>query len=276
MSDRGDPLSRIADALERLAPVARGSPDWYTAPGYVWDGVTAVPVERIDAMPIDRLCGIERQRDAVRTNIGRLAQGHASHDMLLWGARGMGKSALVRAATVAVQEEKPDTLTLVQLAAGGLASFPKLLGALADHERAVLLFIDDLGFGPDDAQAVLALRSLLDGGIVPRPDHVRIAVTANRRAITARDEHEEESLHPRDERDNALALAERFGLSIGFHPADRDTFLAILRAYTEPAGLRFDEEEAVAWAISRGNRSGRTALQFAVELAGRAGTTLQL
>lgn len=276
MSDQGDPLARIADALERLAPAASDPPDWYAAPGYVWDGVTARPVENIDAVPIDRLCGIERQRSAVRTNIARLAQGHAAHDMLLWGARGMGKSALVRAATVAVQEERPDTLTLVQLASGGLASFPKLIDRLASHERAVLLFVDDLGFDPDDAREVLALRSLLDGGIVPRPDHVRIAVTANRRAITTRDEHEEESLHPRDERDNALALADRFGLSIGFHPADRDTFLAILRGYTEPAGLSFDEEEALAWAISRGNRSGRTALQFAVELAGRAGKNLPL
>lgn len=274
MSDQGDPLARIADALERLAPPDPAAIDWSSAPGYVWDGVTAHPVARIDALAIDRLHGIESQRDRAHANIERLAACHAAHDMLLWGARGMGKSALVRAATVAVQSKRPGALTLVQLAPGRLASFPALLSALSHHDRAVLLFIDDLGFGPDEAQEILALRSLLDGGIVPRPPHVRVAVTANRRFIAARSADEDQARHPADERDNALALADRFGLTLGFHPADRDTYLAILRGYTDPARLSFDAEEALAWAIARGNRSGRTAHQFAVELAGRAGIAL--
>jgi uncharacterized protein len=274
VSDQGEPLARIADALERLAPPDPGGIDWRAAPGYVWDGMTAHPVTQIDALAIDRLRGIKSQRSAAHDNIARLAMGHGAHDMLLWGARGMGKSALVRAASVAVQEEHPRALTLVQLAPGKLASFPTLLTALSNHDRAVLLFIDDLGFGSGDTQEVLALRSLLDGGIVPRPPHIRLAVTANRRAITPRSADEGAALHPGDERDNALALADRFGLTLGFHPADRETYLAILRSYTEPARLRFDEEEALAWAIDRGNRSGRTAYQFAIELAGRAGVAL--
>ncbi len=274
MSDQGDPLARIANALERLAGPTEGGIEWDADPGFVWDGVTAHRVERIDALEIDRLRGIESQRSAAHANITRLASGHAAHDMLLWGARGMGKSALVRAATVAVQKDYPGALTLVQLAPGSLASFPKLLDALIGHDQAVLLFIDDLGFGAGDAQEVLALRSLLDGGIVPRPPHIRLAVTANRRAITTRSADEGEALHPGDERDNALALADRFGLALGFHAADRETYLAILRGYTEPAGLSFDEDEALSWAIARGNRSGRTAYQYAVELAGRAGVSL--
>jgi uncharacterized protein len=120
----------------------------------------------------------------------------------------------------------------------------------------------------------LALRSLLDGGIMARPPQIRVAVTSNRRGIVARDADESAALHERDERDDALALADRFGLSLAFHPADRDTYLAIIRSYTTPLGLGFDEEEAMAFAIQRGNRSGRTALQFATELAGRAGVKL--
>jgi hypothetical protein len=268
----GGEMERIAAALERLAPASLPPTDWLAHPAYVWEGdrVRAVPV--LDALPLAGLHGIEAQKIALRGLCSRLASGAAAHDALLWGARGMGKSALVRAAVADVQRETAG-LALVQLAAGTLPSFPALIGELAGQSRAFLLFIDDLGFGADGRAEMLALRSLLDGGVAPRPAHVRIVVTANRRSIIER-EDTSAALHERDERDDALALADRFGLTLGFHPADKDTYLAILASYTAPLGLTFDAEEAMAYAIQRGNRSGRTALQFATELAGRAGLKL--
>lgn len=266
-------LERIAAALERLAPPPPPPTDWLASPGYVWDGERARAVPVLDALPIGALHGIDAQKQALRKNCARLATGAAAHDALLWGARGMGKSALVRAAVADVQQAYPGALALVQIAPGALASFPALIAALAGQPRAFLLFIDDLGFGADGRAEMLALRSLLDGGIAPRPPHIRLAVTANRRAIVMR-EDTSAALHERDERDDALALADRFGLTLGFHPADRDTYLAILAGYLAPLGLAFDAEEALAFAIQRGNRSGRTALQFAAELAGRAGIRL--
>ena len=272
--DRRDPLERIAAALERLAPPPAPPTDWLSAPAYVWEGECARAVPALDALPLDNLRGIDAQKTALRANFARLAAGAAAHDALLWGARGMGKSALVRAAVADVQGQAPGALALVQLAPGTLPSFPTLIAQLAEQPRAVVLFIDDLGFGADGRAAMLALRSLLDGGVAPRPPHIRLAVTANRRAIVERADTSA-AIHERDERDDALALADRFGLSLGFHPADKDTYLAILEGYTAPLGLSFDAEEALAFAIQRGNRSGRTALQFATELAGRAGVRLQ-
>jgi hypothetical protein len=272
--DRRDPLERIAAALERLAPPSPPPTDWLSAPAYVWEGERARSVPALEALPLSNLHGIDAQKTALRANFARLAAGAAAHDALLWGARGMGKSALVRAAVADVQAAAPGALALVQLAPGTLPSFPTLIAQLAEQPRAVVLFIDDLGFGADGRAEMLALRSLLDGGVAPRPPHIRLAVTANRRAIVERADTSA-AIHERDERDDALALADRFGLSLGFHPADKDTYLAILEGYTAPLGLSFDAEEALAFAIQRGNRSGRTALQFATELAGRAGVRLQ-
>ena len=269
--DRGA-LERIAAALERLAPPAPPPTDWLAAPAYLWEGERARPVPVLDALPLAALHGIDAQKVALRDNCARLAYGAAAHDVLLWGARGMGKSALVRASVADVQRETGD-LALVQLAPGTLATFPALIAALAGVDRAFLLFIDDLGFGADGRADMLGLRSLLDGGVAPRPAHIRLVVTANRRSIVER-EDTSSAIHERDERDDALALADRFGLTLGFHPADKDTYLAIVAGYVAPLGLGFDAEEATAFAIQRGNRSGRTALQFATELAGRAGLRL--
>ena len=269
MGEGGEVWERIAAALERLAPPPPPPTDWLAHPAYIWEGVRARGVPVLDALPLDRLYGIDAQKVALRDLCKRLAQGAAAHDALLWGARGMGKSALVRACVADVQSET-DGLALVQLAPGTLPSFPALIAELAAQPRAFLLFIDDLGFRADGRAEMLALRSLLEGGVAPRPAHVRIAVTANRRSIIQR-EDTSAALHERDERDDALALADRFGLTLAFHPADKDTYLAILESYTAPLGLTFDIDEAMAFAIERGNRSGRTALQFATELAGRAG-----
>lgn len=273
MVEGGEPLDRIADALERLAPAPPPPADWLAHPAYVWEGERARSVSRLDALPLGQLHGIDAQKVALRDLCRRLANGAAAHDALLWGARGMGKSALVRSVVADVQAESAGALALVQLAPGTLPTFPALIAELTLHSRAFLLFIDDLGFGADGRAEMLALRSLLDGGVAPRPAPIRIAVTANRRAITMR-EDTSAALHERDERDDALALADRFGLTLGFHPADRATYLAMLESYTAPLGLSFDAEEALAFAIQRGNRSGRTALQFATELAGRAGISI--
>jgi uncharacterized protein len=272
--DRSDALARIAAALERLAPSPPAPADWLSAPAYWWDGAQVVAVPALDALPLARLIGVDAQKSAVRANLARLACGAASQDMLLWGARGMGKSALIRAALADVAAEQPQSIALVQIAGGSLASFPALIGELAEQPRAFLLFIDDLGFAADAKAENLALRSLLDGGIIARPAHIRVAVTSNRRGIVSRSPDESAALHERDERDDALALADRFGLTLAFHPADRDTYLGMIRSYTETPGLAFEEEEAMAFAIQRGNRSGRTALQYATELAGRAGVRI--
>lgn len=269
----GEALERIAAALERLAPPPPPPTDWLADPAYVWDGTRGRAVPALDALPLDAFHGIDAQKVALRNNFARLASGAAAHDVLLWGARGMGKSALVRAALADVQRDSPQALAIVQLAPGSLPTFPVLVAALAPLPRAFVLFGDDLGFGAEGRAEMLALRSLLDGGITSRPAQVRLAVTANRRAIVER-EDTSGALHERDERDDALALADRFGLTLGFHPADKDTYLAILAGYLAPLGLAFDAEEAMAFAVQRGNRSGRTALQFATELAGRAGVRL--
>lgn len=274
MMERREALERIAAALERLAPPPSPPADWSSAPAFVWDGACAKAIDRLDALPLERLHAIDKQKAALTENLKRLAKGAAAHDVLLWGARGMGKSALIRAVTAAVHDAQPGALALVQVMPGALPSFPALLENLASQPRAFLIFIDDLGFGQGQHQDALALRSLLDGGLAERPARIRIAVTANQRAILARDGSETEAMHERDARDDALALADRFGLTLGFHPCERSEYLEILRGYTEPVGLSFDEEEALAWAIGRGNRSGRTAYQFAIELAGRAGIKL--
>lgn len=273
MSAERDLLERIAKSLERLAPESAPPIDWTQNPAYFWSSGAPHALGNLDALPLDRLRGIDAQKRAICENLKRLAGGAAAHDMLLWGARGMGKSALIRSAVHALQEEGAK-LALIQITPDGLASIAHLIEGLVDQPRRFVLFIDDLGFGEKDLQANLGLRSLLDGGALGRPANIRIAVTSNRRAIVQREATSPSDLHERDERDNALALADRFGLTVPFHPCDQADYVKIVRSYCEPLGLEFDEVEAQSWAIARGNRSGRTAYQFACELAGRAGLSL--
>jgi len=270
VSDQGDPLVRIAEALERLAPDRRMPADWTSAPAYSWSHNRANPVPSIDAPALNVFRGIDRQRDAVVENIARLAEGHAAHDMLLWGARGMGKSALIRSAVAAAQESGSE-LALVQLGVGALEDLPSLFHRLSAVDRRFVLFIDDLAFAEDDSTGPRQLRSWLEGGVNARPANTRLAVTTNRRSIVARQASEvEEAMHERDLLDDKLALADRFGLSIGFHPCSKPVYLAIVAAYAKPLGLSFEDGDALAWAMQRGSRSGRTAV---TELAGRAGQT---
>jgi len=273
MSESDQALERIAAALERLAPEPREPVDWANHPAYLWSGGEPHALETLDALPIDQLRGINAQKKALSANLQHLAKGAAAHDMLLWGARGMGKSALVRSAVDDLQQAGAD-IALVQVTLAGFTTISHLIEALSNEPRACLLFIDDLGFDQGDLQGNLALRSLLDGGVLGRPAHIKVAVTSNRRAIVQREMDSPSALHERDERDNTLALADRFGLTLAFHPCDQVTYLEIVRAYTDPLGIMIDEKEAQRWAIGRGNRSGRTAYQFACELAGRAGLAI--
>lgn len=269
-----DELARIAAALERLVPPSAAETDWIGAPAYVWDGKPRA-VAAISAPPLDLLKGIEAQKDIVSANVARLAAGHAAHDMLLWGARGMGKSALLRAAVLAAQEGDASAIALVQVAPEALATLPALFAALAGQPRHFLVFIDDLGFEDGDSAGPRALRSWLEGGVEARPGNVRLAVTSNRRAIVPRHLSEQDDpINPRDAVDDKLALADRFGLSVGFHNCSQDDYLSIVGGYCAAHALAWDEHEALEWSKRRGARSGRVAWQFVTELAGRAGLEL--
>lgn len=275
MSDQGDPLARIADALEQLAGARSAMPDWAAAPAYVWDQTGGRAVARLVAPQLDLLKGIDAQKALVTANVSRLAAAHAAHDMLLWGSRGMGKSALLRASVIAAQEKDPAALALVQVAPDAFAALPRLFAALGQEQRRFLVFIDDLGFADGDSDGPRALRSWLEGGVDARPANVRLAVTANRRAIVARHASEQDDpINPRDAVDDKLALADRFGLSIGFHACSQDDYLAIVGGYCSSLALAWDQGEALEWAKRRGARSGRVAWQFVTELAGRAGQSL--
>ena len=186
MSESEQLLARIADALERLAPVATPNNDWLAHPAYVWDGNGARAVARIEAPVPDLLRGIDAQKATIIENVTRLARGHAAHDMLLWGSRGMGKSALLRSAMVAAQSEDAGRVALVQVAPDALGTLAALFSALRPIKRQFLVYIDDLGFEDGDSSGPRALRSWLEGGVEARPGNVRIAVTSNRRAIVAR------------------------------------------------------------------------------------------
>ena len=274
MSRDNELLVRIAAALERLAPAFPAQADWLSSPAYVWDGA-ARPIPAIAAPPLVLLKGIDAQKDAVSANVGRLASGHAAHDMLLWGARGMGKSALLRAAVVATQEARPSAIALVQVAPEALASLSALFAALSVVPRQFLVFIDDLGFEEGDSTGPRALRSWLEGGVEARPSNARLAVTSNRRAIVPRHLSEQDDpINPRDAVDDRLALADRFGLSVGFHNCSQEDYLAIVAGYCAAHGLISDQAEALEWAKRRGARSGRVAWQWVTELAGRTGQRL--
>ena len=274
-SDQGDPLARIADALERLAPVSPPPADWIAHPAYVWNGAAARAVPKIQAPPLALLRGIDQQKDFVTRNVSRLAQGHAAHDMLLWGARGMGKSALLRASIVAAQAEQGDAIALVQVAQEALSGIASLFSLLSGLDRRFLVFIDDLGFEDGDGTGPRLLRSWLEGGVEARPANVRLAVTSNRRAIVPRHMREQDDpINPRDAVDDQLALADRFGLSIGFHNCSQDDYLAIIAGYAEDLGLAWENSEALEWSRRRGGRSGRVAWQFVTEIAGRAGRSI--
>ncbi len=277
MSDRldaplPDPVLRIAAALERLSPpiadVDPATGHWFV---FAQGGLAAVPRPR--TTPLALYAGVDVQRDSLLENARRHAAGLPAHDVLLWGARGMGKSSLVRAVHAGLVDAGAD-VALVQLASPDLPHLPALFRRLADVHRRFTVFLDDLSLEGDDGK-VHALRSLLDGGVMARPDHVRIIVTSNRRNLVPRNHSDPDATNPRDAADDQLALADRFGLRLGFHACDQADYLQMCENYARAHGLAFNPAAALAWAAGRGARSGRVAWQFTVEAAGAQGCTLR-
>lgn len=265
-------LTRIATALERLSPPPPASADPLAHSAYVWRDGVLVAARDFRPLPLAMLRGVDAQKDALLGNLERLAAGHAAQDVLLWGARGTGKSALVKASVGAVQAGG-GALALVEVSADRLDTLPRLFDAIAGVRRAFVLFLDDLGF--DAAADARTLRSLLEGGAEARPANARLVVTSNQRHLVPRDMGaQERAVNARDVADDQLALADRFGLSLGFHVVDQDHYLQIVRGYAEAYALPFDPAEAVQWATRRGARSGRVAWQYVVDLAGREGRAL--
>lgn len=268
-------LERIAAALERLAPPPPPVADLAGHPAYLWRRGTLAPVRAFAPLPLGALLGIDRQQAALLANLTRLAAGHAAQDVLLWGARGTGKSALVKSAVAAIQAKGQTAggdLALVEVA--DIADLPALFALLAPVPRGFALFADDLSFeAPAEARV---LRSLLEGGAEARPDNTRLIVTSNRRHLLPRDiDAQSSAINPRDAIDDELALADRFGLSLGFHVLDQDGYGAIVAGYAARYDLPFDAADAIGWATRRGSRSGRVAWQYIVDLAGRHGRTLR-
>ncbi len=262
-------MARIAVALERLVPPAPPAPDLNAFPGYVWDAGTLHPVETIDAIALDLLVGLDSQRDRLLANTRRFAAGLPANNALLWGARGTGKSALVKAVHAHV-----GGLALVELHRDDLPGLPHLLRLLKASARRFLLFCDDLSFEAGEAH-YKALKSVLEGGIEGRPANCLFYATSNQRHLMPRllienDQHE--AINPRDLADDKLALSDRFGLWLGFHALGQEDYLAIVQRYAAHYGLAIATEtleaQALAWSVTRGARSGRVAWQFIQSVAG--------
>ncbi|MEM8823659.1 MAG: ATP-binding protein [Pseudomonadota bacterium] len=273
-----DPLDRIAAALDRLAPAPHPAPDW-TASAYLWETEPdrMIPVEQVNRIPLDLLVGIDRARDTLLDNTRRFADGLPANNALLWGARGMGKSSLVKA----IHGELENTgLKLVELQREDIHTVGRLLSVLRDGPHRFVLYCDDLSFSHDDA-AYKSLKAVLDGGIEGRPDNVVFYATSNRRHLMPRDMIENErssAINPAEAVEEKVSLSDRFGLWLGFHPCDQDSFLAMIRGYCDAYGVSIDAEtlraEAIEWQATRGSRSGRVAWQYFVDLAGRQGVRL--
>src|SRR5919205_890208 len=275
-------LTRIADALERLAPTGAARNDFNAADAFVWhaDREFLEPVPSVNRVPITLLRGIDRVRDILLANTERFAAGLPANNVLLWGARGTGKSALVKAIHAAINEAKPHALALIEIHREDIPTLPRLLSLVRGSARRCLLFCDDLSFDQNDT-SYKSLKAVLEGGIEGRPGNVVLYATSNRRHLMPRDMIENErstAINPAEAVEEKVSLSDRFGLWLGFHNVDQDTYQAIVRGYARHFGLDLPEEqlraEANEWSITRGSRSGRVAWQFIQDLAGRLGKPL--
>lgn len=275
-------LARIADALERLAPPPPASPDLGAADAFVWhaDPDALEPVAQVNRVELDLLKGVERQQAALLDNTRRFAQGLPANNALLWGARGTGKSSLVKAVHATLNAETPGCLALVEIHREDIPSLPRLLRILKASDRRCLLFCDDLSFEGTD-EAYKSLKAVLDGGIEGRPANVVFYATSNRRHLLSRDMIENErstAINPHEAVEEKVSLSDRFGLWLGFHHVAQDTYFAIVEGYAARYALPISTEELHAqaneWSVTRGSRSGRVAWQFIQDLAGRLGKPL--
>ncbi|MCI2394530.1 ATP-binding protein [Aliiroseovarius sediminis] len=276
-----DALSRIADALDRMSPPPLSAPDFSTADAFVWHTAPdrLEPVTRVNRVAIELLIGVNRSRDTLLENTLQFARGLPANNALLWGARGMGKSSLVKAVHAEVLK-RGEALKIVEVQREDLPSISRLLGLLRDAPHRFLLFCDDLSFSHDD-QHYKSLKAVLDGGIEGRPDNVVFYATSNRRHLMPRDMIENErssAINPSEAVEEKVSLSDRFGLWLGFHPCDQDEYLAMIRGYCDAYGVTIDDDtlraEAIEWQATRGARSGRVAWQYFVDLAGRKGVAL--
>jgi predicted AAA+ superfamily ATPase len=270
-------LERIAAALERLAPAPAPAPD-FTAEAFVWHTAPdrLEPVTKVSRVDLSLLVGVNRSRDTLLENTRHFAARLPANNALLWGARGMGKSSLVKAVHAAVRAEGHD-LKIVELSREDLPSVQRLLAHLRAAPFQFLLFCDDLSFSHDD-QHYKSLKAVLDGGIEGRPENVLFYATSNRRHLMPRDMIENErstAINPSEAVEEKVSLSDRFGLWLGFHPCSQDDYLEMIRGYCAAHGVSVPEDrlhaEAVEWQATRGARSGRVAWQFFCDLAAREG-----
>ena len=277
-------LARIAAALERLSPPPPVLAPLDEATAYIWhpEQGRLAPVAHVSHVELSLLHGIDRQRTLVLDNTRRFACGLPANNAMLWGARGMGKSSLVKAVHQAVDAERESTrlpLLLVEIQRDDLATLPVLLGLLRQSSRLFLVFCDDLSFEREDSD-YKALKSVLDGGIEGRPSNVLFYATSNRRHLMPRDMIENEratAINPNEATEEKVSLSDRFGLWIGFHNCDQQTYQAMVEGYADARRLPITREalhaSANEWSITRGGRSGRVAWQFIEDLSGRLGIT---
>jgi predicted AAA+ superfamily ATPase len=274
-------MDRIAAALERIAPVPQPAPDFQAASAFVWHvGPDRLePVAHVSRVDLQLLIGVDRARDTLLANTRQFARGLPANNALLWGARGMGKSSLVKAIHAEVHASN-EGLRIVELQREDLPSVGRLLNLLRGAPYRFVLFCDDLSFGQDDAH-YKSLKAVLDGGIEGRPENVVLYATSNRRHLMPRDMIENErgsAINPSEAVEEKVSLSDRFGLWLGFHACDQDQYLAMIRGYCDAFGVEIDNAtlraEAIEWQATRGSRSGRVAWQYFTDLAGRRGVTL--
>jgi len=275
-------LRRIAEALDRLAPPPPPGSDIATGDAFVWRAETGTldAVAKVNHVPIDLLKGIDRVRDILSDNTRRFADGLPANNALLWGARGMGKSSLIKAIHADLVAVRPGALALVEIHREDVPSLPRLLALLRTASRRVVIFCDDLSFDTADTR-YKSLKAVLEGGIEGRPPNILFYATSNRSHMMPRDMIENErstAINPAEAVEEKVSLSDRFGLWLGFHACAQDDYLAIVAAYADHYRLTIDRErlcaEAIEWAMTRGARSGRVAWQFVQDLAGRLGARL--
>ena len=276
-----DPLDRIAEALERIAPAPLASPDFDEADAFVWhvEPDRLSPVKQVSRVALDLLIGVDRSRNTLLENTVQFAKGLPANNALLWGARGMGKSSLVKAIHAEVID-RGHSLKIIEMQREDLPSVSRLLNLLRDQDHRFLLFCDDLSFSHDD-QHYKSLKAVLDGGIEGRPENVVFYATSNRRHLMPRDMIENErgsAFNPSEAVEEKVSLSDRFGLWLGFHACSQDDYLDMIRGYCGAYGVEIDEDtlwaEAIEWQATRGSRSGRVAWQYFTDLAGRRGIKL--
>jgi len=279
---------RVAAALERLAPGAPAAPHFAAADAFSWhpDGRQLVPVARVNRVEMSLLKGIDRMRDVLIENTERFARGLPANNALLWGARGMGKSSLVKAVHASVnathgrRRRSDGLLKLVEIHREDIETLPDLMTLIRGAPCRFIVFCDDLSFDGNDA-SYKSLKAVLEGGIEGRPDNVILYATSNRRHLLAREMIENErstAINPGEAVEEKVSLSDRFGLWLGFHRCSQDEYLAMVRGYCGHFGIKLADEElereALEWSTTRGSRSGRVAWQFTQELAGRLGVRL--